>query len=411
MRKIVNNFVIIGGGLAAGQAAEALRTHGHNGPLTIIGDEPERPYVRPPLSKGYLLGKDTRDSLFVHPERWYQEHNVELLLGKRARSVDWRARRVELDDGIQVPYAKLLLATGSSPRLLTVPGADLANVLYLRRIGDSKRLRSAFKAGAKVVVIGAGWIGLETAAAARMAGAEVTVLEHSGLPLLKALGREAAEVFAALHTDHGVDLLPNVEVASLTGAQGRVVGVQLVDGRHISADCVVVGIGITPNDQIARNAGLDVRNGIVTDEHLQTSIPHVYAAGDVANAYHPRYGRHLRVEHWANALHQPEIAALSMLGRDAAYLRLPYFYTDQYDLGMEYTGYTEPGAYDRVVFRGERSTREFIAFWMAGKRVVAGMSVNVWDVIDPIRSIIETGSEMDDTRLADLKIPLDQLIS
>lgn len=218
----MNTFVIVGGGLAAGKAAEALREHGHDGPLIIIGDEREKPYLRPPLSKGYLLGKEERDSIFVHPDDWYREHDVDLLLDTRARAVDQGARQVELDDGRQVPYTKLLLATGSSPRRLSVPGADLDNVLYLRRVGDSERLKSAFSPGAKIVVIGAGWIGLETAAAARMADAEVTVLEHSELPLLKVLGREAAEVFAALHADHGVSLLPNVQVESLTGTQGRV---------------------------------------------------------------------------------------------------------------------------------------------------------------------------------------------
>ncbi|MFD7408115.1 NAD(P)/FAD-dependent oxidoreductase [Streptomyces sp. NPDC059866] len=410
MRNPVNTFVIVGGGLAAGKAAEALREHGHSGPLVIIGDEREKPYIRPPLSKGYLLGKEERDSIFVHPDDWYREHDVDLLLDTRARAVDRRARTVELDDGRQVSYTKLLLATGSTPRRLSVPGADLDNVLYLRRVGDSERLKSAFTAGAKIVVIGAGWIGLETAAAARTAGAEVTVLEHSELPLLKVLGREAAEVFAALHTDHGVSLLPHVQVESLTGTDGRVDGVLLADGRHLAADAVVVGVGITPNVQLAQEAGLDVQNGIVTDEHLQTSGADIYAAGDVANAYHPLLGRHLRVEHWANALHQPDVAALSMLGKDAVYDRLPYFYTDQYDLGMEYTGYTEPGGYDRVVFRGEPSERRFIAFWMAGSRVLAGMSVNVWDVMAPIRSLITSGSDIDDALLSDPDVPLDRIL-
>ncbi|MER7818224.1 FAD-dependent oxidoreductase [Streptomyces sp. NPDC096153] len=405
-----NAFVIVGGGLAAGKAAEALREHGHRGPLVIIGDERERPYMRPPLSKGYLLGKEERDSIFVHPEDWYAEHDVELLLGTSAASVDVRAREVELDGGRRVPYAKLLLATGSSPRRLAVPGAELDNVLYLRRVGDSERLKAAFTEGARIVVIGGGWIGLETAAAARTAGAEVTVLEHSELPLLKVLGREAAEVFAGLHKDHGVDLRPRAEVESITGTDGRVDGVRLADGSRLDADAVVVGIGITPNVRLAQEAGLEVRDGIVTDEHLRTSVADIYAAGDVANAYHPRLGRHLRVEHWANALNQPLTAALSMLGQDAVYERLPYFYTDQYDLGMEYTGYAEPGGYDRVVFRGDVAGREFIAFWMARNRVLAGMSVNVWDVIDPIRALIQAGAGIDAARLSDPGVPLDSLV-
>ncbi|MEU3298954.1 FAD-dependent oxidoreductase [Streptomyces sp. NPDC006678] len=406
----VNTFVVVGGGLAAGKAVEALREHGHRGPLLIIGNEQERPYIRPPLSKGYLLGKEERDSIFVHPEDWYSEHEVDLLLGTSVKAVDARAKEVELDDGRRVPYAKLLLATGSSPRPLSVPGADLENVLYLRRVEQSERLKEVFTKGAKIVVIGDGWIGLETAAAARMAGAEVTVLGHSELPLLKVLGREAAEPFAGLHKDHGVVLRPHTQVESITGTDGRVDGVTLADGTHLAADAVVVGIGITPNVRLAEEAGLDVRNGIVTDEHLRTSVADIYAAGDVANAYHPLLERHIRVEHWANALNQPETAALSMLDEDAAYDRLPYFYTDQYDLGMEYVGYTEPGGYDRVIFRGNVAEREFIAFWMKGGRILAGMSVNVWDVIDTIRSLILSGADFDDARLSDPDVPLDSLL-
>ncbi|MDX3070834.1 NAD(P)/FAD-dependent oxidoreductase [Streptomyces sp. MI02-7b] len=406
-----NTFVIVGGGLAAGRAAEALREHGHTGRLVVIGDEPQRPYTRPPLSKGYLLGTEARESLEVHPEDWYAEHDVDLLLDTSVTALDWRARAVEVDGGHRLSYAKLLLATGSSPRRLSVPGADLDNVLYLRRVGDSDRLKAAFTPGARIVVIGAGWIGLETAAAARTAGAQVTVLEHSELPLLQVLGREAAEVFAGLHIDHGVDLRPNVQVERITGTQGRADGVRLADGGHVAADAVVVGIGITPNVHLAQDAGLEVRDGIVTDAHLRTSVPDVYAAGDVANAYHPFLDRHIRVEHWANALHQPYTAARAMLGADAVHDRLPYFYTDQYDLGMEYTGYAEPGGYDRVVFRGDVAERRFIAFWTAGNRVLAGMSVNVWDVMDPIRSLITSRSKVDPALLADPGVPLDQVVS
>ncbi|MGW1726859.1 NAD(P)/FAD-dependent oxidoreductase [Streptomyces sp. NPDC002306] len=404
-------FLIVGGGLAAAKAAEELREHGHDGPIVLIGDERDRPYIRPPLSKGYLLGKEKRESIDVHPEGWYWEHGVDLLLGTSVTSVDGNAREVTLEGGRRLPYAKLLLATGSSPRRLSVPGAHLDNVLYLRRVGDSERLKAAFTAGARIVVVGGGWIGLEAAAAARTAGAEVTVLEHSELPLLKVLGREAAEVFAGLHKDHGVDLRPRAQVERLTGTDGRVDGVLLADGSHLPADAVVVGVGVTPNVRLAEEAGLEVRDGIVTDEYLRTSVPDIHAAGDVANAYHPRLGRHLRVEHWANALHQPRTAALSMLGKDSAYDRLPYFYTDQYDLGMEYTGYTDPGGYDRVVFRGSLDERQFIAFWMSGNQVLAGMSVNVWDVIEPIRSLIESKTGTDDAVLSDPRITLESLLS
>ncbi|MFJ8024752.1 NAD(P)/FAD-dependent oxidoreductase [Streptomyces sp. NPDC096311] len=406
----VNPFVIVGGGLAAGTAVEALRERGYDGRLLVIGDERERPYIRPPLSKGYLLGKEDRESIYVHPENWYADHDVDLLLGTTVRTVDPRAALVELEGGRRIAYARLLLATGSTPRRLPVPGADLENVLYLRRVGDSDRLKAAFTEGARIVVIGGGWIGLETAAAARLAGSEVTVLEHSELPLHKVLGREAAQVFAGLHTEHGVRLHPHAEVERITASDGRADGVLLADGTHLPADAVVVGVGITPNVRLAQEAGLEVRDGIVADEHLRTSAPDIYAAGDVANAYHPRYGRHLRVEHWANALHQPRTAAASMLGEHAVYDRLPYFYTDQYNLGMEYTGHTEPGGNDRVLFRGPTDNRQFIAFWMSGNRVVAGMSVNVWDVIDPIRALIESGAELDDAALTDPAVPLGSLL-
>ncbi|MEW2572644.1 FAD-dependent oxidoreductase [Streptomyces sp. NPDC047070] len=405
-----NTFVIVGGGLAAGKTAEELRRAGHQGPVLVIGDESERPYIRPPLSKGYLLGKEERDSIHVHPEGWYRDNGVDLLLGTTVTSVDVRSKEVALSDGQRVRYAKLLLATGSSPRRLSVPGADFGNVLYLRRVGDSERLKAAFTPGARIVVIGGGWIGLETAAAARMAGAHVTVLEHSELPLLKVLGREAAEVFAALHRDHGVELYPRAVIERITGSGSLADGVLLADGRQLPADAVVVGVGITPNVGLAEAAGLEVNNGIVTDARLRTSDPDVFAAGDVANAFHPRLGRHLRVEHWANALHQPRTAALSMLGKNAVHDRLPYFYTDQYDLGMEYTGYTEPGGYDRVVFRGEPDERRFIAFWMSGSRVLAGMSVNVWDVIDDIRSLIESEVVTEDGVLSDPDVPLRSLL-
>ncbi|WSR66162.1 FAD-dependent oxidoreductase [Streptomyces sp. NBC_01198] len=405
----VQTFVIVGGGLAAGKAAEALRENGHGGPILVVGDEEEKPYIRPPLSKGYLLGTDERDSIFVHPDDWYREHDVDLLLGSQVRVVDPQAREVELDGGRRLQYAKLLLATGSSPRPLPVPGADLENVLYLRRVGDSDRLRAAFVEGARIVVVGGGWIGLETAAAARTAGADVTLIDHGELPLVKVLGREVAEVFAGLHADHGVRFHHSAQVERVTGTQGRVDGVELADGTRLDADAVVVGVGITPNVELAQQAGLEVDNGIVTDAHLQTSAADVYAAGDVANAYHPRLGRRIRVEHWANALNQPHTAALSMLGQDSVYDKLPYFFTDQYDLGMEYTGHTEPGGYDRVVFRGEKAERKFVAFWMSRDRVLAGMGVNVWDVMDPIRSIIESGAAVDEAVLADPEVPLDHI--
>lgn len=315
-----------------------------------------------------------------------------------------------LADGSRISYAKLLLTTGSSPRRLPLPGADLDGVLYLRRLADSDRIKEVFESASRIAVIGAGWIGLETAAAARTARLKVTVLETAELPLLRVLGREVSQIFADLHTDHGTDLRCGVQVAEITGAGGRANGVLLADGSRIDADAVIIGIGITPNSQLAAAAALDVDNGVRVDAHLRTSHPDIYAAGDVANAFHPLLGKHIRVEHWANALNQPQVAAKAMLGQDVTYDRVPYFFTDQYDLGMEYTGYVEPGGYDQVVFRSRTDTREFIAFWLAEGRVLAGMNVNVWDVTDAIRDLVTSGRAVDANELTDTDVPLAHLL-
>jgi 3-phenylpropionate/trans-cinnamate dioxygenase ferredoxin reductase subunit len=403
-------YVIAGAGLAGAKAAETLREEGFAGPLLLVGEETERPYERPPLSKDYLLGKAERETIYVHPRSWYAENSVDLRLGRRVTGIDPAAHDVTLDDGSRAGYAKLLLATGSSPRRLPLAGADADGVLYLRRVGDSDQIRLAFQTASRVVVIGAGWIGLETAAAARAAGAEVTILEAAELPLLRVLGREVAQVFADLHRDHGVDLRFGVRVAEITESGGRAGGVRLADGSRIAADVIIVGVGITPNSQLAEAASLEIGNGIVVDARLRSSDPDIFAAGDVANAYHPVFGKHIRVEHWANALHQPQAAARAMLGQDVVYDQVPYFYTDQYDLGMEYAGYVEPSGYDQVVFRGDVGRREFIAFWLARGRVLAGMNVNIWDVSDTIQAIVRGGRTVDPGRLADPGVPLGEFL-
>jgi 3-phenylpropionate/trans-cinnamate dioxygenase ferredoxin reductase subunit len=260
-----------------------------------------------------------------------------------------------------------------------------------------------------MLIIGAGWIGLEVAAAARAAGVDVTILEAAELPPLHVLGPQVAPVFAGLHREHRVDLRLGVRVAEMITSGGKATGARLADGTRIGADAVIVGIGAAPQTRLAEAAGLDVRDGVVTDASLRTSDPAIYAAGDIASAFHPMLGTHIRVEHWANALHQPQTAAAAMLGRDAVYDRVPYFYTDQYDLGMEYAGYAGPGGYDRVIFRGDAGKREFIAFWMSGARVVAGMNVNIWDVNDAIQDLIRSGQPADPARLADPAVPLDEV--
>jgi 3-phenylpropionate/trans-cinnamate dioxygenase ferredoxin reductase subunit len=400
--------VVVGAGLTAATAVETLRTDGFAGRVVVVGEEPDRPYERPPLSKGLLLGTADRDSVYVHPASWYADHDVELRLGTRVTAIDRAARTVTLADGDRLGYTHLLLATGSRPRTLQVAGADLTGVLTLRTLPDADRLVQALSARPRVVVIGGGWIGLETTAAAREAGCPVTVLEAGPLPLLRVLGPQVAGVFADLHRQHGVDLRTGVTVTALCSEDGtRVSGVQLADGDVVPADLVVVGIGIVANDELARDAGLEVDSGVVVDEHLRSSDPHIWAAGDVARALHPALGRHLRVEHWANAVRHGVVAGRSLLGADAVDERPPYFYTDQYDLGMEYVGFTDPTAPDgELVVRGDLATRTFLAFWLQDGRVVAGMNVNIWDVSESIEALIRSGRTVDVARLTDPDVPL-----
>jgi 3-phenylpropionate/trans-cinnamate dioxygenase ferredoxin reductase component len=403
--------VIVGAGLAGAKAAETLREEGFDGPVVLVGEEPEPPYERPPLSKDYLLGTAERDASRVHDADWYAEHDVDLRTGVRAERLDPTGHLVHLSTGEQLPYAAVLLATGSAARRLPVPGAELAGVRYLRTLADADALRAELAdGGRRVVVVGAGWIGLEVTAAARHHGNDVTVVEPQPTPLHQVLGPQMGGVFARLHRAHGVELLTGTTVREFRGSSGRVESV--VTDRHagLPADLVVVGIGVAPNTQVAAAAGLEVDNGVVVDERLRSATPDVYAAGDVASAYHPLYGRYVRVEHWANALHGGPAAARSMLGQDVTYDRVPYFYTDQYELGMEYSGLGAPG--DHVVCRGEVDGGEFIAFWLADDgRVTAGMNVNVWDVTDPIQALIRSRRRVQPARLADPDTPLEVLAS
>jgi NADPH-dependent 2,4-dienoyl-CoA reductase/sulfur reductase-like enzyme len=402
-------YLIVGASLCGAKAAETLRSEGFGGTVILLGSETERPYERPPLSKGYLLGKEDKSVIYVHEEGWYAEHEVDLRLGVTVTSVDPAARTITTAGGDSVGYDRLLLATGASPRKLNIPGADREGVLYLRTVGDSERLAAAFRGGGRVVTVGAGWIGLEVTAAAREAGCEVTVVEPEPTALYRALGPELGEMFADLHREHGVQFRFGESVSELRGPGGRVGEVITSSGAALPADIVVVGVGAVPNTGLAADAGLEVGNGVVTDAALHTSDPSIYAAGDVASSYHPLLVRRVRVEHWANALNSGPAVARSMLGQDVAYDPVPYFYSDQYDLGMEAAGLPEPGRYDEVLYRGDRPGREFIAFWLAGGAVVAGMNVNVWDVNDDIQALIRTGKQVDPARLTDPDVPLGSL--
>ena len=400
-------FVIVGAGLAGAKAAETLRAEGFGGRLLLLGDEAERPYDRPPLSKAYLRGETDRDSLYLHQDGFYATHDIELHTSAPVCSIDPTSRRLELASGERIRYDRLLLATGAAPRRLTLPGANLDGVHYLRSRRDADTLAAAAARAERSVVVGTGWIGSEAAASLRQLGRDVTLLGPDTAPLARVLGPQVAGVYRDLHADHGVRLLLGTRVAGFRGHR-RIEAVVTSDGRAIPGDLVLVGAGAVPRTQLAEAAGLPVRNGVLADERLQVlGADGVFAAGDVAAAWHRRYQTHLRVEHWANALNQGPAAARSMLGVGSAYERLPYFYSDQYDLGMEYSGFA--ATWDRVVVRGDPATREFLAFWLRDRRVVAGMNANVWDVVEPIQTLIRDGRPVDPDRLADPDIPLDQV--
>jgi 3-phenylpropionate/trans-cinnamate dioxygenase ferredoxin reductase subunit len=400
-------FVITGASLAGAKAAETLRDEGFDGEIVLVGSEPELPYERPPLSKGYLLGNDSRDSAFVHTADWYAEKNVDLRSGVTVTAIDRDQAAVTVSGpaGTELlHYDKLLLTTGASPRRLDFAGSDREEVLYLRTISDSDRLRRAFQPGTRVVVAGAGWIGLETTAAARSADCPVTVLEPQSTALYAQVGPELGDVFASLHRTHGVEFRFGEHAVEFR--PGMVI---TSAGAEVPADIVVVGIGAAPNDGLAASAGLEVSNGVLTDEALRTSDQNIFAAGDVANSSHPLLGHRVRVEHWANALNGGPAAAKSMLGQPVVYDPVPYFFSDQYDLGMECAGLPFPGSYDQIVYRGDPATGEFIAFWLSSGAVVAGMNVNVWDVSDDIQSLIRSRRPIDPSRLTNPEIPIPDL--
>lgn len=375
------SIVIVGAGLAGATVVTELRERGYGGDVVLAGAEDELPYERPPLSKGLLLGTQKFADALVHDQAWYDEHRVDLRLATTVTAIDPVRRLVrtasaagpgEADD---LPYDQLVLATGAAPRQLPMAAAA-GPTFYLRTIQDSRRLLDALRPGARVKIVGAGWIGLEVAAAARAAGAEVTVFEAAELPLLRVLGPEVAQAFADLHRGHGVDLR---------------LGVKVSPDDLADADAVVVGIGATPVTNLGEVAGLAVDNGVLVDARLRTSDPHIFAIGDIANVEHPTLGRRSRVEHWDNAIEQGKVAAHNLLGDQEEYTHLPYFFTDQYDLGMEYFGGPGPDGYDRVDIEGSTDVLNggaFRAFWVLGGEVVAAMHANDWDASDEVRASV-----------------------
>jgi 3-phenylpropionate/trans-cinnamate dioxygenase ferredoxin reductase subunit len=399
-------IAIVGAGLAGASAAEALRKDGYDGPIALFGDEPRLPYLRPPLSKDYLRGESELDTVFVHPKAWYDEQRIALYPSTPVRAIEPAAKQLLLEDGSRVAFDRLLLATGASSRRLDVPGHDLPSVHYLRTLADADAIRRAALGTHRAVVVGGGWIGAEVAASIRQLGLPVAMIAEESVPLERVLGAEVGAIYRDLHAEHGVELVMNRRVAAFRG-RSAVEAVETADGTRIEGDLVVVGVGAVPRTGLAQDAGLDVGNGIIVDERLETSAPGIYAAGDVAAAWHPVLHARLRVEHWDNARRQGRAAARNMLGHAEAYARIPYFYSDQYDLGMEYAGYAP--RWDRIVFRGEPASRAFVAFWLLDGRVVAGMNANVWQVNDAIAALVASQATVAVERLIDPTVPIDDL--
>ena len=403
----IERIVIIGAGLAGARAAEALRKDGFAGSITLVGDEPDRPYLRPPLSKEYLRAESDREKVYVHPQSFYVEQRIDLRTGSAARAIDVGLREVVLDDGERLRFDRLLIATGARPRQLSIPGSNLPGVVTFRTLADADKVREAAVEAERIVVIGTGWIGSEVSASLRMLGRDVVVIGSDSVPLERVLGPEIGAVYRDLHLENGVAFRSGTSVARIIGTD-HVQAVETGAGERIAADLVVAGIGVEPRTELARAAGLAVSDGIEVSATLETSVPGIFAAGDVAGAWHPFYDRRLRTEHWANAKFQGAAAGSLMLGANAPYDRIPYFYSDQYDLGMEYTGRAERG--DRLVVRGSLTDREFVAFWISDGRVVAGMNANIWDVAKPIERLIRSRAVVDPERLADQSVQIDDLV-
>jgi len=402
--------LVIGAGLAGAKAAEALRQAGFDGQVTLVGQESERPYDRPPLSKDFLRGELPRERVFVHPEEFYAENDIELRTGTEVTGLDVAAGVATASAGPsseRLPFDALVLATGSAPRRLPIAGADLDGVHVLRELEDSERLHEAIAHASRIVVVGAGWIGCEVAASARQMGVDVDLVDVARLPLERQLGPEIAAIYRDLHADHGVALHLSTGVDSVRGA-GRAEEVVLADGTRLPADVVVMGVGAAPRVELARAAGLETGDGVLVDRHLRASSPNVFCAGDIAAVDHPVVGTRVRLEHWSGALNQGPVAARNLLGADEDYVKVPYFYSDQYDFGMEFAGHA--ASYDEVVFRGDPAARKFIAFFLDGGRVVAAMNANIWDVTDDLQRLVASHTRPPREKLVDPEVELATLL-
>jgi 3-phenylpropionate/trans-cinnamate dioxygenase ferredoxin reductase subunit len=400
-------FVIVGASLAGGGAAATLRQEGFDGKVILIGAEPQPPYERPPLSKDYLRGESSFEQALVQPPDFFRENGIETRFGVRATRVDAAEKVVELDDGERVAYDELLIATGGRNRRFPVPGLDLEGVHNLRTVADCDRIRAEIAPGQKAVVVGMGFIGSEVAASLRQSGVEVVVVDRNKVPLRRVLGEEVGRVIEGIHRDHGATLIFEDTVAAFEGAD-RVERVVTQGGRRIECDFVVVGLGVEPVTELLADTGAQIDNGIAVDEFCRTGVEGIYAAGDVANHYHPVFERRIRVEHWQNALNQGPAAARNMLGKDEPYDDIPWFWSDQYDFNLQYTGFhTE---WDELVVRGNMEERSFVAFYRKDERVVAAVAGNRGKDLRRSMRLIKAQRPVDATKLQDPDVDLRALV-
>ena len=404
---MLETFVIVGASLAGGGAAATLRQEGFDGRVILIGAEPQPPYERPPLSKEYLRGESSFEQTLVQSSDFYGENGIETRFGVRASRVDPAKKVIELDGEEDVAYDKLLVATGGRNRRFPVPGLDLEGVYDLRTMADCERIRAEIGPGRKAVVVGMGFIGSEVAASLRQSGVNVVVVDRNKVPLRRVLGEEVGQVIEVIHRDHEATLIFEDTVAAFEGAD-RVERVVTQGGRRIECDFVVVGLGVEPVTELLADTGAEIDNGIAVDEFCRTGVEGIYAAGDVANHYHPVFERRIRVEHWQNALNQGPAAAQNMLGKDEPYDDIPWFWSDQYDFNLQYTGFhTE---WDEVIVRGSMEERNFVAFYRKDERVLAAVAVNRGKDLRRSMRLIKAQRPVDATKLQDPDVDLRALV-
>ncbi len=402
----MRRIVIVGAGHAGGVAAATLRQASFPGAITLIGTESHPPHERPPLSKELLAGAIPVEKTYLRPAAFYAENRIEFRPGETATAIDRKTQRVTLASGGTVPYDALLLTTGARARRLTLPGAEHPRVLYLRDIADSLALREHLNPGVRIAVIGAGFIGLEAAAAARKRGGAVTVLEVQREPLQRVCPPEIGQFMAALHRRHGVDLRTAISITAIVEADGAL-ALRAADGSTVAADIVLAGIGAQPNVELAQAAGLVVDNGVVTDEFGRTSDPHIFAAGDVTRHFNPLLGRNIRLEAWQNAQNQAIAVAKIMAGGDQPYAEVPWFWSDQYDVNLQIAG--APEHWGPLIWRGGPNDKAFTVFAVNDSIPIAAITMNNGRDMRPARELITRRRPVDPTRLADITVKLQDL--